>query len=76
MTKQRQRKPNYNTFIIEADGVPVGKANSWIPSWANLQLGTQCTMCKQFSGGNKTYDGLGRNAGNNNTLFLFAWLAF
>jgi hypothetical protein len=34
------------------------------------------TIYTQFNGGFKNYDGAGRNAGDNNTLFLFAWLAF
>ena len=29
-----------------------------------------------LNGGNSNYDGFGRNAGANNTLFLFAWMAF
>ena len=44
--------------------------------WANLKLGIQYTAYTQFNGGSKNYDGFGRNAGDNNTLFLFAWMAF
>ena len=69
-------KPNSNAFIIEADWVPFGKADSWMSPWANLKLGVQYTAYTQFNGGNKNYDGFGRNAGDNNTLFLFAWMAF
>jgi hypothetical protein len=29
-----------------------------------------------FNGGTKNYDGFGDNASGNNTLFLYAWLAF
>jgi hypothetical protein len=29
-----------------------------------------------FNGGKNNYDGFGRNASNNNTVFLYAWLAF
>jgi hypothetical protein len=69
-------KPNSNAFIIEADWVPFGKADSWMSPWANLKLGVQYTAYTQFNGGGKNYDGFGRNAGDNNTLFLFAWMAF
>ncbi len=69
-------KPNSNAFIIEADWVPFGKQDSWLSPWANLKLGVQYTAYTQFNGGNKNYDGFGRNAGDNNTLFLFAWMAF
>ena len=44
--------------------------------FANLKLGIQHTIYTQFNGGGKNYDGFGRNAGDNNTLFLFAWMAF
>jgi len=30
----------------------------------------------RFNDGSRNYDGFGRNAGDNNTLFLYAWLAF
>lgn len=69
-------KPNSNAFIVEADWVPFGKADSvWSP-WANLKLGVQYTAYTQFNGGTSNYDGSGRNASANNTLFLFAWMAF
>ncbi len=69
-------KPSSNAFIIEADWVPFGKDGSWGSPWANLKLGIQYTLYTQFNGGGKNYDGFGRNAGDNNTLFLFAWMAF
>jgi hypothetical protein len=69
-------KPNSNSFTFEADWVPFGKADSvWSP-WANLKLGVQYVAYTQFNGGNTNYDGFGRNASANNTLFLFAWMAF
>jgi hypothetical protein len=69
-------KPNSNSFTVEADWVPFGKADSvWSP-WANLKLGVQYVAYTQFNGGGSNYDGFGRNAGANNTLFLFAWMAF
>jgi len=69
-------KPNSNAFIIEADWVPFGKQDSWLAPFANLKLGIQYTWYTQFNGGGKNYDGFGRNAGDNNTLFMFAWMAF
>jgi hypothetical protein len=69
-------KPNSNAFIVEADYVPFGKADSWGAPWVNLKLGLQYTIYTQFNGGVKNYDGNGRNASDNNTLYLFAWLIF
>lgn len=76
MTNSANGKPNSNAFIIEADWVPFGKEGSWLSPWANLKLGVQYTAYTQFNGGNKNYDGFGRNASDNNTLFVFAWMAF
>ncbi len=76
MTNSANGSPNSNAFIIEADWVPFGKPDSWMAPWANLKLGIQYTAYTQFNGGNKNYDGFGRNASDNNTLFLFAWMAF
>ena len=68
--------PNSNSFVIEADWVPFGKAESWGRPLANLKLGIQYTIYTEFNGGANNYDGFGDNASGNNTLFLFAWLAF
>jgi hypothetical protein len=41
----------------------------------NLRLGVQYTMYDKFNGGDHNYDGFGRSANDNDTLYLFAWLA-
>lgn len=69
-------KPNSNSFSIEANWVPFGKSDSWMGPWANLKLGAQYVAYTQFNGGSSNYDGYGRNASANNTLYLFAWLIF
>jgi hypothetical protein len=69
-------KPNSNAFILEADWVPFGKADSWASPWLNLKLGVQYTIYTQFNGGTSNYDGFGRNASDNNSLYVFAWLIF
>jgi hypothetical protein len=69
-------KPNSNAFIVEADWVPFGKAESFAYPWMNLKLGAQYIAYTQFDGGYSNYDGNGRGAGANNTFLLFAWLTF
>lgn len=77
LTGSANGKPNSNAFVVEADWVPLGKADSWLQPLANLKLGVQYTAYTEFNGGNKGYDGVtSRSASDNNTLFLFAWLAF
>jgi hypothetical protein len=69
-------KPNSNGFTAEVDWVPFGKADSFGSPWTNLKLGAQYILYTQFDGGRSNYDGNGRSAGANNTLLLFAWMAF
>ncbi len=76
LTGSNNSKPNSNEFIIEADWVPFGKDSSWANPFVNLKLGVQLTLYTQFNGGSSNYDGTGRNAGDNNTLLAFAWMAF
>ena len=76
VTGSNNGKPNTNMFVLEFDWVPFGKADSWMQPWANLKLGAQYTAYTQFNGASTNYDGSGRNASANNTLFLFGWMTF
>ena len=69
-------KPNSNGYMFEATYTPFGKDSSWMSPWANLRLALQYTIYSKFNGGKSNYDGFGRNAGDNNTLFASAWFAF
>jgi len=44
--------------------------------WQNLLLGVQYTGYTRFNGGSTNYDGAGRNANSNNTLYLDAKIIF
>jgi hypothetical protein len=68
--------PNSNGWIGELDYIPFsyGGPSSW--PWLNMKLGVQYIYYTKFDGTSTNFDGAGRNAHNNNTLFLFAWLAF
>ena len=69
-------KPDTNALMLEADWVPFGKSGSlWAP-WANLKFGLQYTLYTKFNGASVNYDGYGRGAADNNTLFLYAWTIF
>ena len=59
-------RPNTNGTIVELDYLP----------WLNVKLSAQYTNYLRFNGGNMNYDGLGRDASDNNTLYLLAWLAY
>jgi hypothetical protein len=45
-------------------------------AWQNARLGLQYIVYQKFNGASQSYDGSGRNASNNNTLYFFTWLAF
>ena len=47
----------------------------WIPK-QNIRVGAQYTAYNKYQGATDNYDGAGRNASDNNTLFLYAWFAY
>lgn len=64
------------------EGSAVGSPNStglmgelsWMP-WLNMRLGIQYTLWTKFNGLTTNYDGSGRSAKDNNTLYLYSWIA-
>lgn len=58
--------PNSNGYIIELDWLPI----------QNVRLLLQYTGYGKFDGARTNYDGSGRNASDNNTLFFDVWVAF
>jgi hypothetical protein len=42
----------------------------------NVRLGVQYTTYSTYDGASTNYDGLGRNANDNNSMFLYAWFAY
>jgi hypothetical protein len=62
-----------------ANGDPRGSgyiANFSYWPWQNLQLSAQYTGYTRFNGGSNNYDGAGRNASGNNTVYLVARFVF
>lgn len=47
----------------------------WLPS-QNVRLGAQFNVFTRYLGASSNYDGAGRNASDNNTTYLYAWLAY
>jgi hypothetical protein len=68
--------PDSNSFTFEVDWVPFGKDGSWAAPFANAKIGAQYTVYTEFNGSSTNYDGYGRNASDNNTLYLFIWTIF
>lgn len=59
-------RPNSSGVIAQADLMP----------WQNVRLSAQYTAYTKFNGGTTNYDGSGRNASWNNTLYLSMWLMY
>jgi len=60
--------PNSNGFVAELAYIPFVTSTSPIWPWANVRLGLQYTYYNKF-------DGTTVNAHNNNSIFLYAWVA-
>ena len=67
--------PDTRGYIVQLEYVPFGKIDSFAKPWLNLRLGLQYTGYGRFNGAAANYDGFGRSAADNNTLFGFFWLA-
>jgi hypothetical protein len=66
VTGSAANKPDTNGYILEVDFLP----------WLNTKLLAQYTAYQKFNGSSANYDGSGRSASNNNTLYLLTWIAF
>ena len=76
LTGSSSGSPGSRGYIAQLEYVPFGKAGSWSGPWLNVRVGLQYTGYAKFNGGTSNYDGFGRAASQNNSLFLFYWLAF
>lgn len=76
LSGSRAGSPDTRGTTLQLEYVPFGKSDSWMHPWVNIRVGLQYTVYARFNGGTADYDGFGRSASGNNSLFLFAWLAF
>jgi len=65
--------------IVSANGSP--DTRGWIAEvnylpWLNVKISAQYTAFSKFNGGGTNYDGVGRSASDNNTLYLLLWFAY
>jgi hypothetical protein len=68
--------PNSAGWIGELDYIPFNHGGPSFWPWLNVKFGLQYILYDKFDGGRTNFDGSGRNAHDNNTLYTFAWLAF
>lgn len=62
----RTGSPDSDGFILQADYLP----------WQNIKFLLQYTIYNRFNGSSSNYDGFGRSASDNDTLYLAAWMPF
>ena len=58
--------PDSNGLMGQVDYLP----------WLNVKLALQYTHYNRFNGGTVNYDGAGRNASDNDTVYVVLWYAF
>ena len=72
----RTLPPDSSGLTLQLDGTPFGGGNSPLGKRFNMRVGVQYTNYFAFDGSGRNYDGLGRNAADNNTLRVFTWIAY
>jgi hypothetical protein len=66
LTGSANNGPDTTGYILEVNYLP----------WLNTKLQAQYIGYDKFNGQKTNYDGSGRNASNNNTMYLLVWLNF
>ncbi len=69
--------PDSNGFILQANYLPFNRGTG--PSFwprSNVKISLQYVVYNRFDGSTTNIDGAGRNARDNNTLYLETWIAF
>lgn len=70
ITGSTNGSPNTNAFMAAVDYVPFGKGNFLTDPYFNLRLSLQYWAYTTFNGSENNYDGNGRNAAGNNTMYF------
>lgn len=69
-------RPDSAGYITQFDVTPFGRGGRWAYPYVNIRLFVQLTTYTRFDGSKTNYDGNGRNASDNNTVFAGIWSAF
>ncbi|MDR3438816.1 hypothetical protein [Telmatospirillum sp.] len=69
-------KPNASGWTTQFDVTPFGTDETSISTYLNARFFIQYTIYDRYNGSKTNYDGTGRNASDNNTIFTGVWMAF
>jgi hypothetical protein len=73
----RTGRPDSNGWIFQVNWLPLNRRGGpWFWPHSNLKLSLQYTLYHRFDGSSRNFDGAGRDASDNDTLYLEAWIAF
>jgi hypothetical protein len=68
--------PNSAGWVTEIAYLPFSYGGPSLWPWLNMRIGLQYTLYNKFDGATTNFNGAGRNAHNNNTIFAYAWIMF
>lgn len=71
--------PDVSRVNANFTGNPATRGWTYEAFWTPIQylrVGAQYTTYSRFNGASSNYDGFGRNAHDNNSLFLYVWAAY
>ena len=68
--------PNSAGWIFELAYLPFSHGGPSFWPWLNFRIGLQYTQWSKFDGATTNIDGMGRNASDNNTFFVYVWTMF
>ena len=71
-----RNSPNGKGLVFDLAYLPFSKGGPAFYPWLNARLGVSYTSYLKLFGGENNFDGLQHNASDNNTLLLYAWIAF
>lgn len=72
----RTAKPGISGVAFQLDGTPFGDGKGPLGPRFSLRLGLQYTLYSKFDGATANYDSAGGKPSDNNTLRMFAWIAY
>lgn len=73
----RTGRPDSSGWVFQVDYLPFNeRGGPWFWPHSNLKLSLQYTLYGRFDGSRRNFDGTGRDASDNDTLYLQAWIAF
>ena len=69
-------RPNGRGLVFDVSYLPFSHGGPSVWPWFNSRIGVQYTQYLKLYGASANFDGIGHSASDNNTLYLYGWVAF